>query len=139
MLLRLPLAFAAGWIAYMIAMAMTVYDGLLSMIFQPVIGAIFTSLGLLFVTLSGCILLWAPVWRRWRIIGLWICLALLILGITAMGVSWHPNLRITVWDEIQQSHVQSFEPRLALGGWAVLMFSIAYLPRLSFHGDGRWY
>lgn len=139
MLLRLPIAFAVGWIAYLIAMAMTVYDGMLSMIFQPIVGAIFTSLGLLLVTLSGCILLWIPVWRRWRQVGSWICLALLISGITAIIMSWHPSLRITVWDEIEHAYVQSFEPRLAIGGWALLMFAIAYLPRLSLRGDGRWY
>ena len=36
---RFLIAFFTGLTVYMLAMVMTVYDGLMSMIFQPVVGA----------------------------------------------------------------------------------------------------
>lgn len=37
------IAWVLGWLVYMIAMVLTVYDGILSLMFQPIMGAIVTS------------------------------------------------------------------------------------------------
>jgi hypothetical protein len=37
-------AWILGWIVYMIAMMMTVYNGLLSLIFQPIMGALTSTI-----------------------------------------------------------------------------------------------
>ena len=37
-LIAMVTAFGLGWIIYMIGMLLTVYDGVLSLIFQPVMG-----------------------------------------------------------------------------------------------------
>ena len=44
-LIAMVAAFGLGWIIYMIGMLVTAYDGVLSLIFQPVMGLI-VSLGL---------------------------------------------------------------------------------------------
>src|SRR5207253_499212 len=125
MLIRLPLAFVVGLVINMIAMAMTVYDGALSLIFQPIVGTIFTVVALAVLSIRGAPLLYKPVWQRWQHFW-WISVLLFGLGLMSLAASWHPSLRVQMWDAQTSGVVDSFQPALGVGGWLAVMFSIVY-------------
>lgn len=137
MVIRLPLAFILGLAIYLIAMAMTTYDGLASLILQPIMGSILTGLALLALLVAGSPLLIGAVWKRWRRAG-WFVLGLSVIGIVCLVASWHPSLRERVLDPETGALADSFHPALALGGWLAAMFGVAFCPSLGFHGDRRW-
>jgi len=112
-------------------MLMTVYDGLMSMIFQPMVGAICSLLGLMAVGFLGLPLYWGPLkgWRWTR--GAWLSVAVLAASIVALGMSWHPSLRILVRHPELSTGIESFHPVLAIEGWICLLFSLAHTPLLS--------
>ena len=138
MLLRLPLAFIAGLTIYMIAMAMTVYDGLLSLIFQPIVGSILTAIALAGVIVLGAPLLLESVWQRWRRVW-WISVVLFAFGIASFLASWHPSLRGEERDPETGEMTETFQPAMAIGGWFAVMFSLAYCPKIGVRGDRRWF
>jgi hypothetical protein len=63
---RFLLAWVAGIGIYMLAMAMTVYDGILSLIFQPFAAAVVSFLFLVIIMLTSLLLLIPPVRRLWH-------------------------------------------------------------------------
>jgi hypothetical protein len=136
MAIRLPLAFVLGLVIYMIAMAMTTYDGVLSLIFQPIVGSILTALALFVLLVAGSPLLIGAVWKHWRRAG-WLVLGLTVIGIACLIASWHPSLRIQVLDPDTGGMVDSFHP-VAVVGWLAAMFGVAFCPALGFRGDRRW-
>jgi len=137
MLIRLPLAFILGLLIYLIAMAMTVFDGFPSLIFQPIVGSILTSISLLCLCVIGSPLLVPSVWHRWRRVGWW-ALLLTAGGVACFMASWHPSLRVKVLDPDSKTMVDSFQPVLATGGWLLSMFGLLFCPRIGFRGDRRW-
>ena len=65
-LLRIILAWITGVSIYMLAMVLTVYDGILSLLFQPLVAAVF-SLAFLIVVMFTSLLLKIPLFQRiWR-------------------------------------------------------------------------
>ncbi|MBX3747054.1 MAG: hypothetical protein KF833_17235 [Verrucomicrobiae bacterium] len=128
---RLLIAFFAGLAVYMLAMVMTVYDGLMSMIFQPIVGAICSLLGLVAVGLVGLPLYWGPLKRWWWTRGSWLSVAILAASVVVLGMSWHPSLRVMVRHPELATDIESFHPALAIGGWLGLLFSLAHTPLLS--------
>ncbi len=137
MAVRLPLAFAVGWMIYMIAMAMTVYDGILSLVFQPIVGSVATVLGLLALCIIGSPLLITGVWKHWRRLG-WLVLLLSVMGVACFIASWHPSLRVKVLDPETNMMEDSFHPVLSIGGWLLAMFGVLFCPAIGFRGDRRW-
>jgi hypothetical protein len=130
MAIRLVSAFALGWVMYMIAMAMTVYDGGLSLIFQPIVGGILCLLALTGMTVVGSPLLIPRVWGKWRRV--WgLALLMSIGGVAAFVLSWHPSLRVTLWDPELQASVESFHPILGIGGWLAAMFGVVFCPLIG--------
>jgi hypothetical protein len=116
----------------MLAMVMTVYDGILSMIFQPIMGAVFAG-----VAVALCFVLGLPVrfirpvhefWRRaW-----WLPFFLGSLGFVLMVMSW--VLRQTVHDPATQLDVETFQPALAISGYLLSVFAALHFwfPLLRF-------
>src|SRR5689334_14149798 len=112
MLIRIPLAMLAGVIAYIIAMMLTTYDGVLSMIFQPIMGVLLTGIAVAGVLIIGSPLLATRVWLIWR--RFWVVPVIVaIAGVGAMILSWHPDLRIMVQDP-NGNMVQSANPALGV-------------------------
>src|SRR4051812_45217033 len=107
MLIRLPLAFALGLLLYMIAMMMTTYDGALSMILQPLMGALLTGLSLTVLCILGNPLLFRRVWERWRRLG-WMPIVLTAAGVASVVVAWHPSLREKVLNPDTHAWVETF-------------------------------
>ena len=137
MLVRFPLAFLLGLLIYMIAMAMTVYDGVLSMLFQPIMGSILTTLALLVLCIVGSPLLLPRIWRRWRRAG-WAVLLITFLGVVSFVASWNSALRVRVIDPETNATVESFHPVLSVSGWLLAMFGLLFCPKIGFRGDRRW-
>jgi uncharacterized membrane protein YhaH (DUF805 family) len=74
--------FVVGWLIYMVAMVLTVYDGVLSLIFQPFMAALFSGIfvGLAFVV--GLPLRIRKVRDVWNSVGWWA----LVISVAAVGV-----------------------------------------------------
>ena len=137
MAIRFPIALICGVVAYMIAMAMTVYDGAVSMIFQPIIGTMLTGIMCIVLILIASPLFITRVWNLWRRVWL-VPLLLAVAGVISMFVSWYPSVRVQVWDPELQLQVESFEPTLAIGGWVAMLFGLLWLPKISITRDARW-
>jgi len=137
MAIRLPLAFILGLVIYMIAMVMTTYDGITSLILQPIMGSILTGVALVALVVVGSPLLIGAVWKQWRRAG-WFVLSVTVVGVACLIVSWHPSLRVKVLNPDTGAMVESFQPALAVGGWFASMFGVAFCPTIGFRGDRRW-
>jgi fatty acid desaturase len=121
----------------MIAVAMTVYDGLLSMIFQPIIGVIFSSIASFFLLLLGLpIRLNRTVNRVWKRYW-WIALVLAGIGIVLMACSWLACFRKKVF-VAEGQEFESFHPALSIGGWLVMLFAVLhFFPPFLTSGDEK--
>ena len=126
-LIAVAVALALGWIIYMIGMVLTVYDGLLSIVFQPLMGALTSGLFVSAALALGLVLRIPVLARWWTATWLWAALiggaSLLILafgyflGFTYVGTN----------PETGQS-VVTLHPAAALGGYFFLLFAAANWP-----------
>jgi uncharacterized membrane protein YczE len=103
-------ALIVGVCYYMLAMAMTVYDGILSMMFQPIVGTILTLIAIAMMSLLGLpIRLMRPLndwWRKhWWIV--------FVIG-------------TKILDPETDMEVASFHPVLAVGGWLLTIFAVLH-------------
>jgi hypothetical protein len=123
---QITAALIVGVIYYMIAMAMTVYDGILSMMFQPIVGTILTLIAIAVMSLVGMpIRLMRPLndwWRKhW-----WIVFIIGTVAFFMMYASWMPQFRTMVLDPETRMEVASFHPVLAVGGWLLTIFAVLH-------------
>ena len=119
-------ALLIGVCYYMLAVAMTVYDGLISMIFQPIMGAIFTGIAILLLLLIGLpIRLWKQLNVWWRS-HWWIPFVIGTVAFIMICLSWSPGLRVQVMDPDLNIMVDSFHPLLAIGGWLLTLFAVLH-------------
>jgi len=119
-------ALLIGVCYYMLAVAMTVYDGLISMIFQPIMGAIFTGIAILLLLLIGLpIRLWKQLNVWWRS-HWWIPFVIGTVAFIMICLSWSPGLRVQVMDPDLNIMVDSFHPPLAIGGWLLTLFAVLH-------------
>jgi len=130
---QLAVAFVVAWLYYMLAMVMTTYDGILSMILQPIMGAIFAG-----VAVVLCLLLGLPIrlitslrqlWRRFW----WLPLFLGAVGFILMVTSWLPPFRQTVHDYATGREIETFQPAMVVSGYLLSVFAALHfwfpLPR----------
>lgn len=121
------IAFVVGWAAYMIAMVLTVYDGCLSLLFQPIMAALWSSLTVAAALASGLILRLPGLRRWWRSSVLWaasiagVSLFLLIFG-------YGLGLRSTFVDPESGVEFQTLQAGVAIGAYFALSFAIANWP-----------
>ena len=124
--LQIVAALIVGVCYYMLAMAMTVYDGILSMMFQPIMGTILTMIAIAAMSLVGL-----PIrlmrrlndwWRkRW-----WVVFVIGTIAFLMMYASWMPQFRTKVLDPETHMEVASFHPMLAVGGWLLTIFAVLH-------------
>ncbi len=119
-------ALIVGVCYYMLAMAMTVYDGILSMMFQPIVGTILTLIAIAMMSLLGLpIRLMRPLndwWRKhW-----WIVFVIGTIAFLMMYASWMPQFRTKILDPETDMEVASFHPVLAVGGWLLTIFAVLH-------------
>jgi hypothetical protein len=120
-------AFVVGWAVYMVGMVLTVYDGCLSLLFQPIMAALWSSLTVAAALASGLILRLPGLRRWWRSSMLWAAsiagasLFLLVFGY-ALG------LRSTFVDPESGVEFQALQVGVAIGAYFALLFAIANWP-----------
>ena len=110
----------------MVAVVMTVYDGLLSLVFQPLMGLAFSLVAILMLLLLGLPLrISKPLnawWRRYW----WVPFVIGSIAFGLMLASWMQQFRVTVFDPELQAEVSSFHPALAITGWLLTIFSVLH-------------
>lgn len=111
---------------YMLAMAMTVYDGILSLIFQPIVAVVLTTISIGIVGTVGLPIRVFRGLRTWWIDHWWISFIIGTVAFAMMWVSWLPDLRVQVWNPDLESHQDSFHPILGLGGWLLTLFAVLH-------------
>ena len=120
---QLAVAFLVAWFYYMVAMVMTVYDGPLSLIFQPIMGALFAGAAVLLCLVLGLpIRLIAKLRRPWQRLW-WLPFFLGAVGLVLMVLSWQPPFQQIIHDYDTGMDVQTFQPALALSGWLLSVFA----------------
>ena len=125
-LLQFIAALFVGVCWYMLAMVMTVYDGILSFIFQPIMAVIFTTVGIVLVWIAGLPIRFSKRLRSWWLARWWISPVLATVAFAMMVASWHPDLRIKVWNPDLEHWQDSFQPHLAIGGWLLTLFAVLH-------------
>ena len=126
-LLTIGLAFAAGWMVYMVAMLRSTYDGLPSLLLQPVMAALASGLFVGAALVSG-LALKLPVLRAgWNSSAIWavlIGLAALATLLFGSSLGWtslatHPDTG---------EPIRGLHPAAALAGYFSLIFAIVNWP-----------
>ena len=119
-------ALMVGVCYYMLAMAMTVYDGILSLIFQPIVGTIITSIAIAVLLVLGLPIRHLPRLHQWWRKHGWFVFVLGTMAFGMMHASWLPPLRIQTTHPDLGTSVDSFHPVLAFGGWMLTIFSVLH-------------
>jgi hypothetical protein len=132
-------ALLVGVCYYMLAMAMTVCDGILSLIFQPIIAVILTSIAIVIVGIVELPIRLVRRLRSWWISHWWISLVIGTAALAMMWASWLPDLRIQVWNPDLGVYENSFHPTLGFGGWLLTIFAVFHFfpPFKSLRRDGK--
>jgi hypothetical protein len=128
-LLRGILAWIVGLFFYMIAMMMTTYDGFISMICQPIMGSVMTSIALFLAIIIGSPLFFNRLWKWWER-NWWISFVLIFISFVLLCLSWYP-FKITVIDPVNKTPVETFNVPMSLCGWMGMLFGIFYCPAFS--------
>lgn len=125
-------ALIVGVCYYMLAMVMTVYDGLPSLIFQPILGTIITLVAIAVLLVMGLPIRLLSRLHQWWQEHWWFVFVLGTVAFGMMCTSWFPQLRIQMTDPDLGTPVDSFHPVLGLGGWMLTLFSVLHFyPPLS--------
>lgn len=130
-------AWIVAWVTYMIAMMMTTYDGLLSLIFQPIMAAIASTLFVSAALLVGLVLRVPFVRKVWTATWAWAA-ALAALSILAMCLGSTLGLTYIYTNPETKTQFRGIHPAAALLSYFTLIFSIANWPlptKLNSHRD----
>ena len=120
-------AWIIAWVVYMIAMMMTVYDGLLSLIFQPIMAALTSTLFVGAALLVGLVFRIPFIGRVWSSSWCWAgLLAVSSLFVLCLGSTFGMTSMYT--NPETGTQFRGIHPVAALGGYFVLIFSIANWP-----------
>ena len=140
-ILQVLAALIVGVCYYMLAVAMTVYDGFLSIIFQPIMGAAFSLIAILILAVLGLPIRLMKGMNLWWKAHWWIAFIIGTLAFGMMWASWMPEFRVKVFDPEMNMEVDSFNPYLAIGGWVLTLFAVLHfyppLPSRSANNSSR--
>lgn len=129
-------AVVVGACYYMLAVAMTVYDGLLSMILQPIIGVLVSLVAVFFLLILGLPIRLNRIVNKWWKAHWWLSFIIGTAAFVMMVISWLPMFRVPVMDSEMNMMVESFHPVLAITGWLLTLFAVLHfyppLPRLKY-------
>jgi len=125
-LLQFLAALFVGVCWYMLAMAMTVFDGILSLILQPFVAVVMTSVAIVPLWILGLPIRLCRGLRAWWLDHWWISPVLGAVAFAMMCASWYPDLRIKVWNPEFEYWQESFQPHLSVGGWLLTLFAVLH-------------
>jgi len=125
-ILQIVAEFIVGWCYYMLAMVMTVYDGVLSFIFQPIMGGILTGVAVFMMLVIGLpIRLHAKLNRLWRSFW-WLPMLLGTVAFILMWLSCQPSFTTRQYDPDFDRDILVFDTFLAPAGWLLTIFSVLH-------------
>jgi hypothetical protein len=125
--LAIFVAFVVGWIVYMIAMMMTVYDGIISIIFQPIMAVLCSGFFVALALLVGLLLKIPLISRWWRSRRLWaLTLVLGSLFVLCFGSLFEITQVYT--DHETGRQFTGLHSAAALSGYFALIFGLANWP-----------
>ena len=126
-LIRVLAAWSLGWLVYMIAMVMTVYDGITSLIFQPIIAAVFSAVAVGVGLLVGCIFRIPPIGRLWSSSWFW---AAALAGGSILTMIYGADWGLTeIFTDSETGHQSvGLKSDVALVSYFVLIFAVANWP-----------
>ena len=121
------IAWVLGWLVYMIAMVLTVYDGIPSLMFQPIMAAIASALAVGVGLLAGLIFR-APLFGNlWHSSWIW---AAMLAGVSILllccGKQW--GITETFKDSETGHQYVGLRSSVALMCYFVLIFAVANWP-----------
>lgn len=125
--ISMGIALMVGWAVYMLAMMVTVYDGFLSMIFQPFVALLFSGMGVLLAWLLGWLLKipWlSRIWQDSPMLPIFLLvgsLLLMLLG-KSMGISQEYR------DLETGASWTGLHSYAAVGSYFVLLFTLTNWP-----------
>ena len=129
-------AFSIGWVVYMVGVVLNVYDGILSMIVQPFMGALASALCTAVALLVGLLLRIPVVSRWWHSTWSW---AALFAGGSLFTLAFGYFLGLTYVGTNPETgkQVLMLHPIAALTGYFFLIFAVANWPmqRRTRQGD----
>ena len=120
-------AFVVGWLVYMIAMLMTVYDGVLSLIFQPIMAALCSGIFVLFALLVGLVLKIPILSRWWHSSRFWVW-ALIVGGLFVLCFGSLLGITETYTNPETETQFEGLHHAAALAAYFSLIFAIANWP-----------
>jgi len=119
---------ALGWLIYMVGMVLTVYDGVLSLIFQPIMAALFSVVFVVAALIVGLPLRIPAVARLWGRLGWWaVLISVASIGVLAFGTRL--GLREWVIDPDTKRPVETIPPLVGGLAYFFSIFPIVNLPR----------
>jgi len=125
-ILQILAAFLVGVGYYMLAMGMTVYDGMISLILQPIMGGMFAIIAIIILLVVGLPIRLMKKVNLWWKHHWWLSFILGAVAFVMMYASWMPQFRIKVLDPDSGSQVDSFHPLISISGWMLTIFSVLY-------------
>ena len=126
-LIWIGVAFATSWILYMVGMLLTSYDGLLSLIFQPIMASVFSTIGIAVSLIFGLIIRYPPIGNWWRKTYLWASLGV-ALGSATLILAYPLGFTTTVQHFETGSDMKIIAPGLAIAAWLLIVFALTNWP-----------
>jgi len=120
-------ALIAGWIVYMIAMILTIYDGLLSLIFQPIMGLLASVLFVGAALIAGVLFRIPALGRIWRSSWMWAA-GVVFSSIFLMCFGSMLGLRQCYLDPETGQQFAGLHSGVALASYFALLFAITHWP-----------
>lgn len=111
---------------YMLAMVMTVYDGVLSLIFQPIVGFIITTIAIFSLLVIGLPIRFIRPINRWWRAHWWLTIGLAGTAFVMMCAAWLPMFRVQDLHPERNVMINSPNPILGLGGWLLTLFCVLH-------------
>lgn len=124
---RIVAAWVTGWLVYMVAMIVTVYDGIGSLICQPFVGALVSTIVLLCSLALGLILHVKPIGRIWN--STWMFAAILLFaGLLVLCFGTKLGLAVEFTHPELGETVVGLQAEIAFAAYLAIMFSVANWP-----------
>jgi uncharacterized membrane protein YhaH (DUF805 family) len=119
--------FALGWLIYMVAMVLTVYDGVLSLIFQPFMAALFSGVVVGAAFVLGLPLRAPKIREIWSSVSWWA----LLVTVAAIGVMiFHAQLGLQaeILNPETKEKMKTMSPLAGVICYFMAIFPVVNLP-----------
>jgi uncharacterized membrane protein YhaH (DUF805 family) len=120
--------FALGWLIYMVAMVLTVYDGVLSLIFQPFMAALFSGLFVAAALVLGLALRVPKIRDAWSNAGWWVLL-ITVASVAVMIFQAQLGLQTEFMNPETKEKMKTISPVAGVVCYFLAIFPVVNLPR----------